>query len=422
MRILFTTLAYPFPPTNGQRLRNWALLHALAEEGHDVSLISFAEPGELEGDHREAQRICRTLERIPLATEGNGHQAAHFNRLRALGSLLPYGAWRHRSEAMRAAIERRLAADSFDLVICDDVYNFQNLPAQKRVPVILNKHDITHVILRRYLEYEQNPLKLGYGWMEYAKLRRWEAHACVASAGVFACSPLDRDLMQEFSPGARLAVVPNVIDVTKFAPAKKDDGKTILYVGALDWFPNQDAVEFFGAKIFPKLRELTPEAVFRVVGRRPPEDLQRRFAGVSGIEFTGMVPEVRVELEKAAVCVVPLRIGSGTRLKILEAAAMGKPVVSTRIGAEGLNFQDRSEILLVDEPSEFAQAVASLLASPGQRSAIGLRARARVEREYSLAALRRAIREALANLAHENETSSKGAAEREHSLAEKVVR
>jgi glycosyltransferase involved in cell wall biosynthesis len=406
MRILFTTLAYPFPPTNGQRLRNWALLHALVEEGHDVSLVSFAEPKEMAGDHNEAEKLCQSVERVPLPVGGNGHEGAHFSRLQALSSPLPYGAWRHKSEAMRSAIERRLASDSFDLLICDDVYNFQNLPVQTRVPVILNKHDITHVILRRYLGFERNPLKIGYAWMEYRKLRRWETHACAVSASVFACSECDRDILQALSPGARFAVVPNVIDVTKYEPAKTDDGKTILYVGALDWFPNQDAVTFFGTEIFPKLRELAPEATFRVVGRHPPEELRRRFAQVSGVEFTGMVPDVRTEIEKAAMCVVPLRIGSGTRLKILEAAAMGKPVVSTRIGAEGLNFRDGAEIILSDEPQEFAQAVASLLSSPSRRTAMGMQARGRVEREYSLPALRGALRRALEDL-----TENRGRAE-----------
>lgn len=406
MRILFTTLAYPFPPTNGQRLRNWALLHALVEEGHDISLISFAEPKEMEGDHSEAERLCRSVERVLLPAAGNGHEGAHFSRLQALSSPLPYGAWRHKAEAMRTAIERRLAGDSFDLLICDDVYNFQNLPVQTRVPVILNKHDITHVILRRYLGFERNPLKIGYGWMEYGKLRRWESHACAVSAGVFACSECDRDILQALSPGARFAVVPNVIDVTKYEPAKTDDGKTILYVGALDWFPNQDAVTFFGTEIFPKLRELAPEATFRIVGRHPPEALRRRFAGTGGIEFTGMVPDVRAEIEKAAVCVVPLRIGSGTRLKILEASAMGKPVVSTRIGAEGLNFRDGAEIILSDEPSEFAKAVADLLSSRSRRATMGLQALGRVEKEYSLFALRGALRQALEAL-----TGNRGPAE-----------
>jgi glycosyltransferase involved in cell wall biosynthesis len=296
---------------------------------------------------------------------------------------------------MQTAIEQRLATKSFDLLICDDVYNFENLPKQQRVPVILNKHDITHVILRRYLGYERNPLKIVYGWMEYAKLRRWEALACAESAGVFACSECDRDLLQKLSPHSRLAVVPNVIDVEKYVPGKEDDGKTILFVGALDWYPNLDGVIFFCTQIFPKLRELAPNAIFRVVGRHPSEYLRRRLSHLSGIEFAGMVPDVRAELEKAAVCVVPLRIGSGTRLKILEAAAMRKPVVSTRIGAEGLNFGDGFEIVLSDDPQEFAQAVAGLLASPANRTSMGLRALGRVEKEYSLRALRGALHLAL---------------------------
>jgi len=171
----------------------------------------------------------------------------------------------------------------------------------------------------------------------------------------------------------------------------------VLYMGGMDWFPNRDAVEFFVTQILPELRVLAPEARFVVAGRNPPAEFVRRFAA-SGITFTGTVPDMRPEIARAAVCVVPLRIGSGTRLKILEAGAMGKPIVSTSIGAEGLDLIKGTEIILEDQPRAFAKAVADLLRDASRRRALGEEARRWVESRYSFPVLRSAVREALAKL------------------------
>lgn len=399
MQILFVSLAVPFPPTNGHCRRNWALLQALAEEGHELTLVSFEEPLEMGRNGSSLRQVCRHVELIPLPAAARSDGGALWGRLRALTSPLPYGAWRFRCKAMSAAVQAWLARAKFDVVICDDTYNVKNLPEAVSVPVLLNKHDITHVIVRRYLTYETNPAKLAYGWLEYCKLRRWEALACSSLNGVLACSAGDRDLLQALSPGADIQVVPNVVNVADYAPVAEDDGKTVLYVGAMDWYPNQDAVEFFASEIFPRLRKIDPKVQFVVVGRNPSEKLRRRFAAVKGIRFTGAVPDVRPEIAKAAICVVPLRIGSGTRLKILEAGAMGKAIVSTRLGAEGLEFVDGEEILLADAPQDFAQVVADLLDDAPRRRVMGLAARRRVQEQYSLPVLRTTLRQSLALLA-----------------------
>jgi glycosyltransferase involved in cell wall biosynthesis len=166
----------------------------------------------------------------------------------------------------------------------------------------------------------------------------------------------------------------------------------------MDWHPNRDAVEFFALQILPRLRRLRPEVRVVVAGRSGPEEFQRRFAGIPELRFTGTVPDMRVEIARAAVCVAPLRIGSGTRLKILEAAAMAKPMVSTTIGAEGLNFEDGREIVLADAPQPFAEAVARLLEDRAYGAALGAAARRKVETAYSFESLRSALRAALAPL------------------------
>jgi len=391
LRLLFSALAVPYPPTNGQRLRNWSLVKALVAEGHEVTLVTFGEPLD-DPTRRALLAVCRDVEVVPLPTG-----SPLWDRLRALPSARPYGALRHRSAAMAEALRLRLAHEPFDAIICDDIYDSDNMPASP-VPVLLNKHDITHVIVERYLPYERNPAKRLYGWLEARKLRRWEAATCARSGRVLAVSHVDLRLLHGACTSARYAYAPNVIDVANFEPAASDDGRTMLYVGSMDWLPNRDAVTFFLREILPRVRQVVPRAEFVVAGRAPASAFLRRHGAASGVRFTGSVPDMRVEIAKAVMCVVPLRIGSGTRLKILEAAAMAKPVVSTSIGAEGLTYQHGHDILIADDPAAFAAAVEGLFRQPARRRTLGLAARQRTEAEYSVEALARAMRLALTTL------------------------
>lgn len=196
--------------------------------------------------------------------------------------------------------------------------------------------------------------------------------------------------------------VPNIVDLNGIDSADaSEEPSTILFQGGMDWLANRDAVEFFASSIFPRVRALVPKARLVIVGRNPSSDFVASFAHVSVMRFTGTVPDMRALIGRAAVSVARLRIGSGTRLKIIEAAALGKPVVSTRIGAEGLDFVDGEEILVVDDPVGFAEAVAGLLADRPRRRRIGSAARRRGEQHYSLPALRRALATALARLGPE---------------------
>jgi glycosyltransferase involved in cell wall biosynthesis len=317
---------------------------------------------------------------------------------------MPYGARRLRSKLMSDAVKRTLDELQFDMLICDDIYMLANLPAKADIPIVLNKHDITHEIIERFLAYERNPVKRLYGRLEQRKVRRLESDACANSTAVFACSERDEDMIRSMCPKAQIAIVPNVVDVGSYQPSYEDDGQTVLYVGAMDWFPNRDAVDYFIGQILPTLKLLVPAARFVVAGRNPSSKIRRRYGNLPDVEFTGSVADMRPIIAKAAVCVVPLRIGSGTRLKILEAAAMGKAMVSTRLGAEGLNFVPGREFLLADEPEEFARAIAGLFADEPRRLEMGRAARRRVQKHYDVSTLRIAVREALEKLAPEHAT------------------
>jgi glycosyltransferase involved in cell wall biosynthesis len=397
MRLLFLSFAFPLPINNGHRMRTWSMLEALAAEGHDVTLLTFGEPGESKGHDVALRKVCREIEIVPLVLDSLSSTAHYLERLLGLFSAQPYAVRRFASSVMQARIRQFLARGSFDAVLCDTVYSAVNLP-ETHVPVILNSHDVEHLVLQRYVALERNPAKRLYAWSEMHKLRKWEKGTCRRAAIGMACSENDQRLLSSLCPGLRVTVVPNVVDIDRYPPQRENYCSTILFQGAMDWFPNRDAVSFLVDRMLPVLKERLPYLRFVVAGRNPSPSFVSKFAGVPGIEFTGSVPDIRAEIAKAAVCVVPLRIGSGTRLKILEAAAMAKPIVSTRVGAEGLEFVDGEEIVLADEPSEFARAIVDLLIDPVRRRKTGLAARRRVEIQYSMPTLRCALGQALAQL------------------------
>ncbi len=398
MRILFVTLAPPFPPTNGHRMRNYVMLRALAEAGHWISLVSFEEGGAACASAQRLGELCGETAFVPLDGGLGGREEQYWARLCALRSPHPYGVRRFASHALSRMLAAKLATGGFDAIICDGIYLVQNLPRSTAVPVLLSEQAISHEALARYLRYESNPLKRAYGWLEYQKLRRWELRACANAAGVIACSPREREVLRSLCPDARIAVVPNCVDAESYLPVADDDGDSVLFIGALDWLPNLDAVRLLVAKILPRLRRLAPRAVVVVAGRNPSAELRTRLARIEGVRFVGAIADTRPLLARAAAFVAPLRIGSGTRIKILEAGAMARPIVSTTLGAEGLDLSDGKEVLLADEPREFAGAVAALLADRGRRRALGGAARRRVVEDYSLPALRRALGGALAEL------------------------
>jgi len=406
MRLLVVSHFYPLPANNGSKMRIWAVLRALAAEGHDITLLTFANPGEADGHDAAVREACREVRRLtwemPSLSSGRKYAA----RFKSLFSSDPFAVSRFRSEALRRDLADLVAGRRFDAIICEEPYLLTNFPASLPAPLVIDNHNLEHVILQRFLQQDRNPARRLYAWLEGRKLKAWEQQAWRRAELVTACSEHDRCLMQQLCPALSVAVVPNVIDLDAYTPAPYDNGQTVLYAGGMDWYPNRDAVEYFISDILPELRHSSPGIRFEVAGRNAPDDFEAGFKSIPEVRFTGAVPDMQPVIARAMVCVVPLRIGSGTRLKILEAAAMAKPIVSTRVGAEGLDFVDGEEIILADQPQDFARAVASLLAEPNRRKRLGEAARHRVERQYGLPALRKALREVVGRFGEELRASA----------------
>jgi glycosyltransferase involved in cell wall biosynthesis len=397
LRILFVGIGPPIPTTSGQRIRNRNLLRAIKSEGHEVTLICFGESGGPQPLSPELTEICKRARIVPLPPNGSSTDQ-FWSRLKALFTWNPHGVGHFQHEAMRSAVEEELTSGPFDLVICDDVYMLSNIPECSGTPVVLNKHDLTFEIFKRFSQIEKNLAKKIYARLECWKVRRLEFLACHRVSAIFACSPRDKEMIQESEPGSTVFVLPNTIDTAKYSSDSQDDGHTILYTGAMDWLPNRDAVAYFIEQIYPLVKKSIPEARFIIAGRNPPKDFCERYSEIGSVSFTGTVSDVGIQIARATVCVVPLRIASGTRLKILEASAAGKAVVSTRVGVEGLDLDAGQDILIADDPQSFAASVIKLLRDPNRRKHLAESARRKVEQLYGIPALQAAVRDAFESL------------------------
>ncbi len=391
MNLLYLTLDSPLPADNGMRQRTWMLLECLQRLGCRTTLVALAEIG---AGCRE--RLQAAVGEVHSAPGRASSLAVAASRLAALPAAWPASAWRYRSRTARRLIARLLANRAFDAVLADTVFAPVNLP-RRHPPLIVNHPDVEHRILARYAACAPRPWLRAYARCEAAKLRRWEAAVARRARLSLACSEEDARVLRQLAiPASLVAVVPNGVDESYWQPPRRaPEPDCIAFTGALDWFPNRDAVQFFAARILPRLRALVPAAKFLVVGRRPPREFVRRICQTPGVEFSGSVDDVRPWLARAAVFAAPLRIGSGTRLKLLQAGCLGMAMVSTRLGAEGLAFEPEREILLADDPDAFAQAIARLLADAGLRQRLGSAARRHAIERYGYAACRTQLENAL---------------------------
>jgi glycosyltransferase involved in cell wall biosynthesis len=354
-----------YPPTSGKRLRTLNLLLPLARR-HRLTYIArgHGKPDEA----REAVAFLRDHGITAVVVEDpipRKKGPAFYARLAGnLLSRLPYAVASHASEKMRQAVQQHAASSAVDLwqlEFSGYLYTLRGLS----VPVVVQAHNVETLLWQRYGEAERHPLKRWYISQQRRKYERFERQAFRAVTRVVTVSPDDAAVAQERFGVENIDIVDNGVEVEHFRDvAPVADSQGILYLGALDWRPNLDALAMLLERIFPTVRARQPEARLHVVGRHPPAWLARRVAGLANVELHADVPDVRPHLAAAAVMAVPLRIGGGSRLKILEALAAGLPVVSTRIGAEGLALKPGQDYTLADTPEEIADALVACLRQP----------------------------------------------------------
>jgi glycosyltransferase involved in cell wall biosynthesis len=303
--------------------------------------------------------------------------------LRSWFSRDPVDLWKCRIRALRTEVSRLIAATKVDLCVADFLAATPNVPLTGPVPVVLFAHNVEHMIWKRLSEGDVRPWQRLLLEVEWRKMRRAEARACARAAMTIAVSDVDRAALGAHAPSAIVRAIPTGVDLSYFATnGWRERPATLVFTGSMDWYPNEDAMIHFIDAILPRIRSEVPGVSLTVVGRNPTTRL-RAAATSAGVRVTGTVDDVRPYLAEAAVCVVPLRIGGGTRLKIFEALAMSKAVVSTTIGAEGLPLTPGDHFIREDEPDAFARAVIGLLRDPARRTSLGQAGRDLVATRYS---------------------------------------
>jgi sugar transferase (PEP-CTERM/EpsH1 system associated) len=397
MKVLWLNAGLLLPLDKGGKLRTWHVMRHLAAR-HDITYLSFEDASQTAEDRDGMRHVCSRLETVPRTDAAKGTWRFYADAARYVVDPVPYAVAKYRSDAYRARIADLLATERFDAVICDFLPPVVNLPDRLPCPSIVFTHNVEAEIWRRHAEQAANPFARHMLTQQWRRMLRFEGAALARFDLTLAVSDADRRTFERLYPGslnAPVHVVQTGVDTSFFAPAGKPPRHThMVFTGSMDWLPNEDGMVYFCREILPRIRQSEPDATLSIIGRAPTPAV-KKLAEIPGVEVTGRVDDVRPHVAKGAVYIVPLRIGGGTRLKIFEAMSMGKAVVSTTVGAEGLPVTSGRDIEIADEPARFAHSVVHLMRDLASRRAIESAARQLVLERYDWSAVAQDFEDAL---------------------------
>ena len=384
MRVLQFAPRVCWPLDTGAKLRNYHLARVLAQRSR-VSLLAFSD------QEQSSPNLTELYEQVIMVARDSAYTFPKLVR-GALGKT-PLPVLNYTTESMKRALSRVLSENYFDIIQIESIHLMAYLAiiraaAQKPI-VVCDWHNLESELMRRYSEQEPRGLRRAYAGrtarlmseFEQRAVREFDAHVVV--------SQRDEQRLRDLNPGARIFLIENGVDTAFYSDLgarAESEARRIVFVGSMDYHANIDGVVDFAREVWPRLRERRPELVFTVVGKDPAPEV-RELAKIAGIEVTGTVDDVRPFYREAIAAVVPLKVGGGSRLKILEAMAAGVPVVSTTLGAEGLGVRHDENILIADSNEELAEAIISLVESESQRRDLIEAGRALVSRRYDWSSL-----------------------------------
>jgi polysaccharide biosynthesis protein PslH len=388
MKILWVKAGPLVPLTAGGRIRTWNILKNLRKLD-EVTLLTYS-PSYLGTYQNGIEKGVARLISLEYPAPPKYSLQYHLDYARRMFALAPFTVHKTGIPSVRRDIEELLERERFDMVICDFLSATLSVPKKTPCPLVLFAHNVETMIWKRNYEVARTVIRKVTTGIEYWKMQRFESNPPRKFDHILTVSEADRRFFSNVVPAERVSVLPTGVDLDYFQPsAAKPASKKLVFSGSMDWMANEDAILYFSEEILPLISSEVPEIKLTVAGRDPTEPLQQLSKKDARIELTGAVPDIRPYIADGEVYIVPLRVGGGTRLKIFEAMAMGKPVVSTTVGAEGLPVEHGKHLLLADRPEEFAQAVVGLLSDEVCRKRIGDAGRRLVVERYGNEAVAR---------------------------------
>ncbi len=387
MHVLWISQNLPYPPKTGVLQRNYHLIREAARFA-ELDLVAILKRDILpnfdeQTATRELRKICRRVDVVRLPVESSRLRLLSV-AVRSLFTRAPFTVNWADAAVLRDALLRVLATTRYDLVYFDTISLAQYRGLVLGAANVLNHHNIESHLLERRLAYEGHPLRRFYFAVEARKLRRYETEVAHDFDAHLVVSTLDGERLKGIAPGVRTAVVANGVDVDYFHPgsAPPEHGHLIM-VSGMNWFPNRDAVLFMIREIWPRVAEALPDARLTIVGASPPPAVRELAARDARVTATGFVDDVRAYMERAQIYLCPMRDGGGTRLKILDALAMGKVIVSTTMGLEGIDVTPDQEVLVADTPEAFVHQIRRAAADAALCARVGASARSFAERHFA---------------------------------------
>ena len=387
-QILYLTPQLPFPPEQGTSLRNYNLITQVASR-HEVSVLSLAHGAG--GDPGPLARTCRIVRCVGM--DGRSMRDRLYVLLRTRD---PDMAHRLYHPAFAQALRELLQEERFDIVEIEGIemarygLTIKEWLGSRAPAIVFVDHNAEYLLqCRAFLTDLRRPRRwpaAAYSLVQWRRLCRFERRICELADAVLAVSPADAGALRRLVPGLRPLIIPNGVDTARYHPELPDavplQHPALVFTGKMDFRPNVDAILWFQRRVWPLVLEQVPQATLYIVGKNPDRALLSALSGQEGVRVTGYVPDILPYFGGADVYVVPLRIGGGTRLKVLEAMAAGLPIVSTTLGAEGIALTPGKHALLADAPEAFAQAIADLLGDARRAKALGAAARAFAVEHY----------------------------------------
>ena len=385
MKILWVSPFFLHPTDRGGQIRTLGTMKELHKR-HEIHIAALNPPTNAEGPRRSTEYSTRHIA-VAHAAPRRGSAAMVPQLIGSLFSPVPLAVSRYASGDLRRTVSDLVATEHYDSIVCDFLTSVPNIP--ELGDAVLFQHNVETTIWQRHVERTTSTAQRLFFAIQARRMKLYERQACRRARSVIAVSEVDAQRMREMFGISHVEAVSTGVDLEYFArpEAPAIVAADLLFSGSMDWLPNVDAIEYFLAEVLPLVRARRPGTTLTIAGRSPDPRVHRAAEGVAGVTVTGSIPDMRPYLWGSKVSIVPIRIGGGTRLKIYECMAAGLPVVSTTVGAEGLDYTAGRDILLADTPERFAAQCLRLLDEEDTRRQVSAAALALVASRFSWAAV-----------------------------------